>query len=324
MDGCTAASVGTAARDSWYSRRQRSSSSAPDATFEAVRGLIINADDLGLTTGVNSGIFHAHEHGILTSASLMAGGDATNDAIARARHYPALGIGCHLTLVDGRPLLPPSQVPTLVDASGHFRPSWKPFIRDAVAGRISMQEVERELTAQIDQLASAGIRLTHLDSHKHVHAFPGIFAIVARLAQRFAVPTVRVPWERPLASDLLSPAAVTNLAMWPWATMDRRRASTHGLHVPAFAGRHLTGRLTRAALIDLVCRLRPGVTELMVHPGYLDDDLRALPTRLLASRAEELEALCADETRAAIRGRGVTLLRADLRPVIPTENSRAT
>lgn len=280
----------------------------------------MNADDLGLTTGVNDAVFQAHEHGILTSASLMAGGPAVDDAIARARHHPSLGIGCHLTLVDGRPVAPLSEVRSLVDAQGCFRPSWRPFIRDALAGRIALSEVERELTAQIDRLATAGVRLTHLDSHKHVHVYPPIFSIVAGLAARYGVPAVRVPFEAPVASVLLSSAGVTNLAIWPWAAIDRHRARRLRLNLPAFTGRFLTGTLTLPALLDAIQRVPPGVTELMVHPGYLDADLRAMRTRLLESRAVELAALCAPEAQAAVRAHGITLVRHDLHPVALAED----
>ena len=161
-----------------------------------VRRLVVNADDLGLTVGVNDGIFDAHDHGILTSASLFAGAPATFDAVRRARSRPSLGVGVHLALVDGTPTLPPGRVPTLVEDDGRFRRSWKPFIVACLRGKVSLAEVELELTAQIERLRSAGIRLTHLDAHKHVHAYPPVFAIVARLAGRFGIPVVRVPYER--------------------------------------------------------------------------------------------------------------------------------
>ena len=140
-----------------------------------VRRLVVNADDLGLTVGVNDGIFDAHDHGILTSASLFAGAPATSDAIRRARGRPSLGVGVHLALVDGTPTLPPRRVPTLVADDERFRRSWKPFIVACLRGRVSLAEVELELTAQVDRLRSAGVRLTHLDAHKHVHAYPPVF-----------------------------------------------------------------------------------------------------------------------------------------------------
>ena len=161
-----------------------------------LRSLVINADDLGLTVGVNNGIFDAHDRGVLTSASVFANARATEDAIARALRRPSLGVGCHLTLVDGQPTLPPARVPSLIEGDGRFHRSWKPFIVSCLLGRISLGEVEQELTAQIDRIRSAGLRLTHLDAHKHVHAYPPIFAIVVRLAERFRIPVVRVPFER--------------------------------------------------------------------------------------------------------------------------------
>src|SRR5882762_3180227 len=161
-------------------RRQCASRAGVPNREEAplLRSLVINADDLGLTVGVNNGIFDAHDRGVLTSASVFANARATEDALARALRRPVLGVGCHLTLVDGQPTLPPARVPTLTQDDGRFHQSWKPFIVACLRGRISLVEVEQELTAQIERLLSAGVRLTHLDAHKHVHAYPPIFSIV--------------------------------------------------------------------------------------------------------------------------------------------------
>jgi len=115
-----------------------------------MRRLVVNADDLGLTIGVNDGIFDAHEHGILTSASLLANAPATADAARLARSHPTLGVSVHLSLVEGDPVLPPDHVPTLVEDDERFRRSWKPFIVACLTGRVSMLEVKHELTAQID------------------------------------------------------------------------------------------------------------------------------------------------------------------------------
>src|SRR5258708_29843611 len=110
-----------------------------------LRSLVVNADDLGLTVGVNNGILDAHDGGILTSASVFANAPATTDAIGRARVRPSLGLGVHLALVDGRPMLPPNRVPTLVEDDGRFRASWKPFIVACLRGRVKYDEFEREL-----------------------------------------------------------------------------------------------------------------------------------------------------------------------------------
>jgi hopanoid biosynthesis associated protein HpnK len=286
-----------------------------------VRSLVVNADDLGLTAGVNDGIFDAHDHGILTSASVFASAPATSDAIRRARSRPSLGVGVHLALVDGAPTLPPSRVPTLVEDDGRFRRSWKPFIVACLRGRVSLAEVELELTAQIERLRSAGVRLTHLDAHKHVHAYPPVFAIVARLAARFGIPVVRVPYERwssigRHAGSRGRVQALLNTAMLPWARRDYRSAASHDVRTPHFVGRIHTGILSADVLAGLVRALEPGVTELMVHPGYTDDELERTGTRLLESRQQELDLLCSLETRALLAGERVDLLRHDLTPVM--------
>jgi hopanoid biosynthesis associated protein HpnK len=289
-----------------------------------LKQLIVNADDLGLTVGVNDGIFDAHAQGILTSASLFASAPGTDDAVWRARRTPTLGVGVHLTLVDGTPTLPARRVPTLVAGDGRFRHSWRPFIVACLQRRVSLVEVERELTAQIDRLRAAGLRLTHLDAHKHVHAYPPLFAIVARLAARYGIPSIRVPYERPILRRLVvgpptTPARVQawlNAAMRPWAHHDYRLASDHGLRTPRFVGRVDTGVLSRDTVASLLRQLAPGVNELMVHPGYVDEALRAMPTRLVDSRAEELALLCSLETRALVAGERIQLVRHDLAPSV--------
>lgn len=268
-----------------------------------LRHLVVNADDLGLTAGVNDGIFDAHDLGILTSASLFANAPATGDAIRRAHARPSLGVGAHLTLVDGAPTLPARSVPTLVTGDGRFRPSWRPFIVACLQGRVSLDDVERELTAQIERISAAGISLTHLDAHKHVHLYPPVFAIVARLAARFGIPVVRVPYER---------GSWLNGVLWLWAERNYRIAAKLGLRTPHFLGRLATGVLTRQALHEMLSNARPGVTELMVHPGYVDDALRRLPTRLIDSRLEEVALLCSMETRALLVGERIQLVRHDL------------
>jgi predicted glycoside hydrolase/deacetylase ChbG (UPF0249 family) len=284
-----------------------------------LRSLVVNADDLGLTVGVNNGIFDAHDRGILTSASVFANARATGDAIARALRRPSLGIGCHLTLVDGQPTLPPARVPSLIEDDGRFRESWKPFIASCLLGRISLREVELELTAQIDRIRSAGVTLTHLDAHKHVHAYPPIFAIVTRLAERFRIPVVRVPFERWSSLDgdtaqrrTARRQALMNAAMRPWAWRDYRTAARAGVRTPHFVGRAHTGVLSAPALAAMVRALPPGVTELMVHPGYVDETLTRLHTRLLDARADEVDLLTRADTFDLLIDQGITLIRHDL------------
>jgi hopanoid biosynthesis associated protein HpnK len=286
------------------------------------RHLVVNADDFGLTVGVNDGILAAHESGILTSASLFANAPATDDAIRRARTFSSLGVGVHLTLVDGRPALSPQQVPTLVGEDGQFRSTWKPFIAACLRGRVSLGEIERELTAQIERLQGVGLTLTHLDTHKHVHAFPPVFAVVCRLAKRFNLPVVRVPYERWLPSAVAQEAraprrtarrqAWLNAATWLWAQRNYREAASMGLRTPRLIGLVHTGILNPGALRTLVHHADSGVTELMVHPGFVDDALRRVRTRLLDSRQHEVALLCSLASRALLVGERIDLVRHDL------------
>ena len=288
------------------------------------RLLVINGDDFGLTRGVNAGMLDAHRDGVLTSVSLFANAPATEDAITIAHATPSLGVGGHLTLVDGTPTLSAAEVPSLVTAEGQFRRTWGAFIRACVLGRVSFDEVRRELTAQILRLQGAGILLTHLDSHKHVHTYPPIFRIVADLATRFRVPAVRVPYESPwlgpapadLREGAIRRQAIENLLMWPWTRMDARILATHRRMPPAFFGRVHTGRVVTPDVLErIIARLPEGVSELMMHPGYADDALAAVRTRLRRQREQEVALLRSPDARQAIRDAQVTLVRHDLQPV---------
>ena len=284
-----------------------------------MRALIVNGDDFGLTQGVNAGILDAHLHGILTSTSLFANRPATDDAITIARQTPTLGVGCHLTLVDGVPVLPSAELPTLAPG-GAFRATWGRFLAASLAGRIELQEIERELSAQIERLRDSGITLTHLDSHKHVHAYPPVFEIVARLAARLTIPVVRVPYERPALALVARFAgtrgprkqALENLALAAWAERDRRLLTRHGLPpAPRFLGRVLTGFFTRHRFHALLNAVPDGVNELMTHPGYVDTALKRMPTRLRTERTDEVRLLMASEIRETIRRAGIVLVRHD-------------
>jgi len=268
-----------------------------------MRTLVVNADDLGLTVGVNDGIFDAHDHGILTSASLMATAPAAAHAIRRARSHSTLGIGVHLTLVDGTPILPPDRIPTLVQDDGRFHTSWRPFIVACLKGHVAMEDVERELMAQIEHVAAQGITATHLDSHKHVHLFPPVFEVVVHLADRFHIPVVRVPYER----------TIRDLALFDMARRAYAVAGSRGVSTPRFVGRAMTGVMTEDALAAALRRLPPGHAELMVHPGYVDEALRQLPTRLTTSRQAEIALLTSAAVTQIVLDGDIRLVTHDLR-----------
>jgi hopanoid biosynthesis associated protein HpnK len=271
-----------------------------------VRRLIINADDFGLTAGVNRGIVEGHEHGVVTSATLMANGPEFDDAVRLALAVPGLSVGCHVVLVDGLPVLEASQVPSLMGKSRNeqgFCRSWTGFAAAALSGALVAGEIEAEATAQICKLQAAGIAVSHVDTHKHTHIFPQVLRPLARAAKACGVRALRNPFE-PLR---VAPwAKGPNLWMrWlgaraldGFAQHFRRVVKAADMLMPdGTAGVVATGALDDQLLADIVENLPPGSWELVCHPGYADAQLQRVHTRLRASREQELRILTSSRTK---------------------------
>jgi hopanoid biosynthesis associated protein HpnK len=269
--------------------------------------LILNADDFGLTSGVNRAVAELHRAGRLTSASLMARAAATDEAIEIACSTPTLGVGCHVVLLDGVPVLSPrNDIPNLADSvSGRFRSSLGGFLERLLTGRICPSEIEAETAAQIALLQSMGLRLTHIDTHKHVHIFPAVLRPVLRAARAAGICAVRNPfepkWSRRAThgASLLRRAEVSLLRMLEPAF--RRIVAEEGFTTTDGAlGVLATGSLDATTITSLLAKLPDGTWELVTHPGYNDAELAQVHTRLRASREIEREALSALEQFSAI------------------------
>jgi len=262
--------------------------------------LVVNADDFGFTPDVNRGIVDAHRHGILTAATLMANGAAFDDAIRLARETPALDVGCHLVLIGERSLV-----------SGKPYPPTVARLLAALARR-EIRPYE-ELRAQVRRILDAGIRPTHLDTHKHTHLAPPVLDAVARLGEEFGIHWVRRPFDFPLNARGGGAPALKRIASRAMGLLRRRfhRVLTrHGCRATDhFAGFRITGRFRVPELVELLACLPDGSTELMCHPGYCGEALRGARTRLKESRERELEALTAPQTRAALERHGIELVR---------------
>ena len=274
-----------------------------------MKRLIVNADDFGLHASVNRGIRDAHSGGIVTSTSLMAGGEAFDEAVAIAQACPDLGVGVHLTLVGARPVV--SAVASLVDGEGNFCASYPVFLRRYLQGIVKRAEVARELAAQIEKVTRAGIRPTHLDSHQHLHVVPGISAIVLDLARRFAIPAIRIPAE-PLGFFGGLSFSVGRVAgrsgLTVLAGLFRRRALAAGLKTPDhFFGMLAGGQLNETALQNILQQLPAGTSEIMCHPGRPDAAL-ARQYSWDYHWSDELAALCAPQTRRLLQENGVRLI----------------
>lgn len=284
-----------------------------------MRRLIVNADDFGLTRGVNRAIIECHQRGIVTSTTLMANSAAFEDAVALARQNPGLGVGCHVVLLDGRPL-GPERVPTLLAKNGEFYRTIGEFAPRAMMGRFSAAEIEAEAVAQFEKIRGAGVEITHFDAHKHAHMFPLVLEPLLRAAKRCGISAVRNPFERPVllsAGRILSSKslAVRNAEVVALRAFRRRFIALvrkYGLATTdGSIGVVATGRLNEEILRESLERLPAGTWELVCHPGYNDAELGTMQTKLRGSRETELRALTSSDVRQLLNTRGIGLIRFD-------------
>ena len=254
--------------------------------------LVVNADDFGFTQDVNQGIIEAHQRGILTATTLMANGDAFDDAVRLARENPTLDVGAHLVLIGGRGLAAPNE------------PLPSSVTRLLAAIALNQIRIYDELAAQVRRILDAGIRLTHLDTHKHTHLAPPVLDAVARIAEEFGIPWVRRPFDLPItaarATATRRKRAVNGGLALVRARFQKALTLRHCKTTDHFAGFQITGRFRTQELVALIQALPEGSTELMCHPGRCSAELAAASTRLKQSREDELTALTAPETRRAI------------------------
>lgn len=287
-----------------------------------MRKLIVNADDLGLTAGVNRAIIETHTGGVVSAATLMANGAAFDDAVTAARSAPNLSVGCHVVLVDGTPVSPPDAVDTLLAIRSaepdKFYSSLSAFAARATLGGFDRDQLVAEVTAQIRKIQSTGLQVTHLDTHKHAHVFPEIFAALLRAARICGVRAIRNPFVPVKAMHARQYKGRPDLwkrygqvrMLHTFSRQFRQHTKRAGLLTPdGVVGVIETGSLESsgkssgeglgysALLRQTLASLPPGTWELVCHPGYNDADLRAASTRLLDSREEERRLLSSAELR---------------------------
>ena len=286
-----------------------------------MRQLIVNADDLGLTAGVNRAIAETHAGGVVTSTTLMATGAAFSDAVERVKAAPELSVGCHVVIVDGAPLSDPAAIDTLLAIRSaepeRFYSKLSNVASRAVFGGFDRDQLVEEITAQIRKLQSSGITVTHLDTHKHTHIFPGILWAVVRAARICGVPAIRNPFVplRAMATRILrqKPGLLKRYgqvrALRSFGSQFQAKMRRAGLRTPdGTVGVVETGSIDASLLQHSLLNLPDGTWELVCHPGYDDADLRTARTRLLASREEERRILVSPELKVFLRQQGIQLI----------------
>lgn len=260
--------------------------------------LIINADDFGLTRGINRAIAELHQAGALTSATLMAKGPAFADAVSIARTHATLGVGCHIVLTDGEPIAPLEQIPSLLGPDGKsFRQDLYSFLFDLARGRIQEEEVLIESRLQIRRLQDAGLCVTHVDTHKHTHVWPTVARAVVRAAKETGVPAIRNPFEPQWSLALgdgrlmrrLQVAGMRYLQPQFLALPEIRDGQVRT--TDGTIGVSATGNLNVNTLHTILNTMPEGLWEIVCHPGYNDVELDRVTTRLRAHREIEYRAL---------------------------------
>ncbi len=285
-----------------------------------MRRLIVNADDFGYTSGVNRAVVEAHARGIVTSSTLMANGAAFAEAVQFAQTLPELSVGCHVVLIDGEPILDCKVIPGLADQKENrtqFRDNLKAFALRAIASRIDADEIEAEAAAQIRKIQSAGIVVSHVDTHKHTHLFPAVLRPLLRAAAACGVRAVRNPFgpRRPLRSSqlLARPNLWTRWAevrvLRVFAGRFRETIEREGFATPdGTLGVEVTGTLDETLFQAIAESIPQGTWEFVCHPGYNDAELRAANTRLRQSRETELHVLTLPGAREMLTQLGIDLI----------------
>jgi hopanoid biosynthesis associated protein HpnK len=279
-----------------------------------IRRLIVNADDFGLTAGVNRAIIEGHTRGAITSATLMANMPAFDAAVRLAGEHPSLGVGLHINITQGRPVAAASRVGSLINDRGEFWGTSGAILKRMLAGKLKIEDVVVELRAQIEKALNAGLRLTHVDSHKHTHALPQICEAIISTIKEYGIDAVRAPRERwrfdraAESFEVIKQSAgafgISQLCRVSDARLKKSNVKTPDF----FFGVARTGFWTKSWLIDLIERLPAGVSELMCHPGYEDAELDGVKTRLRASRTNELRLLTDPDVVAKLKEGGVKLI----------------
>jgi hopanoid biosynthesis associated protein HpnK len=272
-----------------------------------LRRIIITADDFGAAREVNEAVERAHREGVLTAASLMIGAPEAADAVARARRLPALRLGLHLVLTEGRPILPPVRVPDLVDRSGAFRTDIARVGASIFFNPSTRAQAASEIEAQFEAFRATGLRLDHANAHQHFHLHPTIGGLMVGIGRRYGLTAVRGPLEPPAVLAKVGPVACLSSA-WltaPFARLLCRRLCRAGMLVPDWVfGLRWSGHMTRDRLVGLIRNAPDGLSEIYLHPATGGEFPGSVPGYRYR---EELEALVSPEAVAAARETGVAL-----------------
>ncbi len=270
--------------------------------------LIVNGDDFGCCKGVNEGIILAHKKGILSSTTILTGGEAFYDAVKLARENPKLSVGLHVCLLKCKPTLPVENISSLIDEkSGKFYPTLTSFLKAYSMGKIDKEDIYKEVKAQFEKLFDSGITPSHFDAHKHSFIFPPVRKIIFDVAEEFKIKVVRFPFE--------NRKFIYGFSSLPFYSVDvfkylfKRDVKRRGFLIPQnFFGLVKTGKWSKEILFKMIENIREGINELMTHPGILDESLEKNETRLKREREVELKLLMDEEIISSLEKKNVKIV----------------
>jgi chitin disaccharide deacetylase len=269
-----------------------------------LKRLIVTADDFGLTIPVNEAVEDGHRRGILTAASLMVTGEAAADAVARARRLPKLGVGLHLVLVDGVPVLPPEQIPDLVGRDGRFSSNVVAQGVRIFCLASARRQLVAEMRAQLAAFRATGLALDHVNGHHHFHLHPTIQRELLRLADEFRIRAVRLPLEPPRAGGQ-PVASLTGFMAARHARRLKRRLDAAGIARNDWIfGLADTGAMTSEQVRRYLQDLPDGVSEIYFHPAMARPSVWPVQYRC----RDEFEALIDPAAAAIIARRGIEMM----------------
>jgi hopanoid biosynthesis associated protein HpnK len=280
----------------------------PAVVKPEMKKLIVNADDFGLTEGINKGIIEAFREGIVTSASIMANGESFEHAVSLSQQYPALSIGAHLVLVEEKPVLSPDEVPSLIGKNNKLHKNYKEFLTRFLLGRIKIIDIEKELRAQLEKVLKAGIQIAHIDSHQHLHVYPAILDIVLRLAEEYGIRWIRNAYEHSTASSIGQGGLKILAKKGKQKILNAQTQTTD-----YFFGAGFSGRMTERELLNVLVKLPAGTSEIMCHPGEDDEKTTTKYSHWGFNWKQERDALLSRTVRQFIEKKEIVLISyADL------------
>lgn len=286
-----------------------------------MKQLIINADDFGLSPGINRGVIKAFREGILSSTTMLVNMPGFEESVTLAQENPDLSVGIHLNLSWGRPTAKPDKVSSLVDGKEHFSNSVLALAVKSFLGKVKSEEIELEFRNQIEKFLATGLKPTHLDTHKHIHCLGNVLCALLKVAEEFNIRKIRYSEETKLDSvnqdisqNSLSPSLRTickrNIVKW-LCVFYRSRLEKVGFSMPKhpdhFIGIDIMDTLNVETMLSILKNLPNGTTEIMCHPGYLDEQTRQF-SKIPPNREIELESLCHPSLKEYIQESNIKLV----------------